>query len=106
VSNAPTDRPFRWYATEKIAHLEAEIEDLKDDKRVFLSHINMMADLLMPDQVARCRKLMDQTPRMEFLSNALSIHEENAALRKHLINLGYIVTNFNGEIGIAHDPYK
>ena len=106
MKEAATDRPFRWYATEKIAQLEAEIADLKDDSRIYLSHISMMADLLTPDQVARCRKLMDQTPRMEFLSHALSIHEENAALRKHLIGLGYIITNFNGEIAIAHDPYK
>ena len=106
MKEPPTDRPFRWYAAEKIERLEAEIADLKDDIRIYLSHMSMMADLLTPDQVARCRKLMDQTPRMEFLSNALSIHEENAALRKHLINLGYIITNFNGEIAIAHDPYK
>ena len=106
MKETPTDRPFRWYAAEKIAQLEAEIADLKDDSRIYLSHMSMMADMLTPDQVAKCRKLMDQTPRMEFLSHALSIHEENAALRKHIINLGYIITNFNGELAIAHDPYK
>ena len=87
MSDTPNDRPFRWYATEKMARLEAEIEDLKDDKRVFLSHINLLADLLTPDQAAKARKLLDVTPRMEFLSKALSLQQENAALRAALERL-------------------
>jgi len=80
VSDTPNDRPFRWYAAEKIARLEAEIEDLKDDKRVFLSHLNLLADLLTPDQAAKARKLLDATPRMEFLSKTLTLQNQNAAL--------------------------
>jgi len=87
MSNTDYERPFRWYATEKIARLEAEIEDLKDDKRVFLSHLNLLADLLTPDQAAKARKLLDVTPRMEFLSKALALQQENAALRAALERL-------------------
>lgn len=87
MSDTPNDRPFRWYATEKIARLEAEIEDLKDDKQIFLSHLNLVADLLTPDQAAKARKLLDVTPRMEFLSKALALQQENAALRAALQRL-------------------
>jgi hypothetical protein len=92
MSDTPTDRPFRWYATEKIARLEAEIEDLKDDKRVFLSHLNLLADLLTPDQGAKARKLLDVTPRMEFLSKTLALQQENAALRADKERLDWLET--------------
>jgi len=84
MSDTYNDRPFRWYAAEKIERLEAEIEDLKDDKRVFLSHLNLLADLLTPDQAAKARKLLDATPRMEFLSKTFTLQQENATLRKLL----------------------
>ena len=92
MSDTPNDRPFRWYATEKMARLEAEIEDLKDDKRVFLSHINLLADLLTPDQAAKAIKLFNVTPRMEFLSKALALQQENAALRADKERLDWLST--------------
>lgn len=34
-----------------------------------------------------------------------TLQRENAALRQHLVQLGYIITYFNGDIAIAHDPW-
>ena len=31
--------------------------------------------------------------------------EENAALQKLIINAGYIITNFNGEMALCRDPW-
>ena len=93
MSDTPNDRPFRWYAAEKIERLEAEIEDLKDDKRVFLSHLNLLADLLTPDQAAKARKLLDATPRMEFLSKTFTLQQENAELRADKERLDWIARN-------------
>lgn len=81
MSDTSSSRPFRWEAIEKIARLEAEIEDLKDDKRIFLSHINLLADLLTPDQAAKARESLDVRPKIEFLSKTLELKTENAALR-------------------------
>lgn len=36
---------------------------------------------------------------------ARELERENAALQKLIINAGYIITNFNGEMALCRDPW-